>query len=240
MRESFDIFKDSNYNLANNDNDNDCFSLYNFTTNFSLDYTKHSSHVSLFNLNIQQLSDKEDNICKIPENSLEPIYTLKQEKNDENEKNKYKNIFGLKKENLEKNILKKRVYIYRKDAYYKHFKSIFARYIKDKANKLKNICLPHFNKNNFSSIAYKYTGNPKEKDNFHFLSFKVKDLLSYGKDDKIKNRQYNNDLLINYIEKNENIAKDKKVYYELIEFLNCTIENELFIKILTKQYKSNN
>ena len=80
MRESFDIFKDSNYNLANNDNDNDCFSLYNFTTNFSLDYTKHSSHVSLFNLNIQQLSDKEDNICKIPENSLEPIYTLKQEK----------------------------------------------------------------------------------------------------------------------------------------------------------------
>lgn len=74
MRESFDIFKDSNYNLANNDNDNDCFSLYNFTTNFSLDYTKHSSHVSLFNLNIQQLSDKEDNICKIPENSLEPRY----------------------------------------------------------------------------------------------------------------------------------------------------------------------
>ena len=34
-------------------------------------------------------------------------------------------------------------------------------------------------------MAYKYTGNPKEKDNFHFLSFKVKDLLSYGKDDKI-------------------------------------------------------
>ena len=128
-------------------------------------------------------------------------------------------------------------------------------------------------------MAYKYTGNPKEKDNFHFLSFKVKDLLSYGKDDKIKNRQYNNDLLINYIEKNENIAKDKKVYYELIEFLNYTIENELinfyrnqkemefmkkdirclffdfhfkketwisllekneFIKIFTKQYKSNN
>ena len=116
-------------------------------------------------------------------------------------------------------------------------------------------------------MAYKYTGNPKEKDNFHFLSFKVKDLLSYGKDDKIKNRQYNNDLLINYIEKNENIAKDKKVYYELINFyrnqkemefmkkdIRCLffdfhfkketgislLEKNEFIKILTKQYKSNN
>ena len=128
-------------------------------------------------------------------------------------------------------------------------------------------------------MAYKYTGNPKEKDNYLFLSFKVKDLLSYGKDEKIKNRQYNNELIINYIENNESIAKDKKVYYELIKFLNDTIENELikfyssqkqmellnkdirclffdfyfkketgisllekngFIKILTKQYKSNN
>ena len=227
MRESFDIFKDSNYNLANNDNDNDCFSLYNFTTNFSLDYTKHSSHVSLFNLNIQQLSDKEDNICKIPENSLEPIYTLKQEKNDENEKNKYKNIFGLKKENLEKNILKKRVYIYRKDAYYKHFKSIFARYIKDKANALKNFCFPQFNKNNFASLSYKYTGNPKEKDNFKFLSFKIKDLLILGRDSKIKNRQYNNELLIEYIEKNESKAKHKNIYKSLINFINDSVENIL-------------
>ena len=85
---------------------------------------------------------------------------------------------------------------------------------------MKNICFPHFNKNNFSSLAYKYTGNPKEKDNYLFLSFKVKDLLSYGKDDKIKNRQYNNELLINYIEKNESIVKDKNVYCELIKFLN--------------------
>ncbi len=75
-------------------------------------------------------------------------------------------------------------------------------------------------------MAYKYAGNPKEKDNYLFLSLKVKDLLSYGKDAKIKNRQYNNELLINYIEKNEKITKDKKVHYELIKFLNNTVENE--------------
>ena len=71
------------------------------------------------------------------------------------------------------------------------------------ANALKNICFPQFNKNNFASLSYKYTGNPKEKDNFKFLSFKIKDLLILGRDSKIKNRQYNNELLIEYIEKNE-------------------------------------
>ena len=75
-------------------------------------------------------------------------------------------------------------------------------------------------------MAYKYAGNPKEKDNYLFLSFKVKDLLFYCKNEKIKNRQYNNELLINYIEKNEKIAKDKKIHYELIKFLNNTVENE--------------
>ena len=102
-------------------------------------------------------------------------------------------------------------FIYRKDAYYKHFKSIFAKYIKDKVNKLKNICFPNYNKNNFFSITYKYTGNPKEKDNYKFLFFKIKDLLIYGKNEKIKNRQYNNSLLIKYIEDNKKISKNEKI-----------------------------
>ena len=62
---------------------------------------------------------------------------------------------------------------------------------------------------------------------YNFLSFKIKDLLSYGKDEKLKNRQYNNELLIKYIVKNEIISKDKKVYRDLIQFLDNTIENEM-------------
>ena len=81
-------------------------------------------------------------------------------------------------------------FIYRKDSFYKHFKSIFVKYLKDKINRLKNICFPNFDKNNFSSLFYKYTENPKEKDNYIFLSFKVKDLFTYEKNDKNKNRQY--------------------------------------------------
>ena len=137
--------------------------------------------------------------------------------------------FILLNKNMEKNNNDNHVtnYIYRKDAYYKHFKSIFAKYIKDKSNKLKNICFPHFNKNNFSVLSSKYTGNPKEKDNYNFLSFTIKELLSYGKDEKIKNRQYNNQLLIKYIEDNQTFAKDKKLYMELIKFLNESVEISL-------------
>ena len=114
---------------------------------------------------------------------------------------------------------------YRKDAHYKHFKVILGKYIKNKINELKNKCFPYYSKNNFSSPNYKYTGNPKEKDNFNFLHFTIKDILIYGKDNKKRNRQYNNEILIKFIEMNEYRALDKNVYDELISFLNDTLEN---------------
>ena len=137
--------------------------------------------------------------------------------------------FISKIENLDKNSYNNNKLIYRKDAYYKHFKSIFSRYLKDKANKMKNICFPHFNKNNFFPLSYKYTGNPKEADNRKFLFFKIKDILIYGKDEHIRNRQYNNELLIRYIEKNERLTQNKEVYFDLINFLNNSVECELIL-----------
>ena len=137
--------------------------------------------------------------------------------------------FISKKEILDKDVYNNIKLIYRKDAYYKHFKSVFAKYLKDKANKFKNICFPHFCKNNFSALSYKYTGNPKEADNLKFLLFKIKEILTYGKDEKIKNRQYNNELLIRYIEKNEALTKHKEAYKDLIDFFNNSVEEELII-----------
>ena len=161
---------------------------------------------------------------------LESNYLIKQNRNKDSEKEKKKIKFISKKENLEK--LEKKdnkinYFMYRKDAYYKHFKSIFARYICNKANKLKNICFPYYNKNNFSALSYKYTGNPKEKDNYIFLSFKIKELLTYGKNVKIQNRQFNNELIIKFIEHNKAKTKDDDIYNELINFLNDSVENEL-------------
>ena len=50
-----------------------------------------------------------------------------------------------------------------------------------------------------------------------------------GKDFKIKNRQYNNELLIRYIEENKELTKDMEAYIELINFLNNSVEEEIII-----------
>ena len=137
-------------------------------------------------------------------------------------------IIKLSVKSMQENLKKeKKNYVYRKDAYYKHFKALFAKYIRNKVNNLKNICFPNFNKNNFAALSYKFTGNPKEKDNIKFLSMKIKDLLILGKDEEIKNRQFNNELLIKYIENNRELSIDKNKYEELISCLDETLENEL-------------
>ena len=144
------------------------------------------------------------------------------------EKRTKNKIIKLSVKSMQENLKKeKKNYVYRKDAYYKHFKALFAKYIRNKVNNLKNICFPNFNKNNFAALSYKFTGNPKEKDNVKFLSMKIKDLLILGKDEEIKNRQYNNELLIKYIENNRELSIDKNKYEELISCLDETLENEL-------------
>ena len=175
------------------------------------------SENNLFNI------EKDNNFTK----RLESNYFIQNNDINESSEQDKKIKFILEKENLEKIVNNNKNNVYRKDAYYKHFKAIFARYIKNKANRLKNTCFPRFNQNNFSALVYKYTGNPKEKDNNIFLSFTIKELLIFGKNEKTKNRQYNNELLIKYIEKNKYTAKDKLIYGELVDFLNNTVENEL-------------
>ena len=149
----------------------------------------------------------------------------------------YDNKIRLELELKENYIFKKNLKIkYRKDAYYKYFKKIFGKFLKKRINKFKNICFPEYNKNKFSSPSYKYIGNPKEKDNYNFLSYKLKDVLIYGKDQIKQNRQYNNDLLIKFIEKNESKAKNKEIYNKLILFLNNTLENA-FIEFYEDKYE---
>ena len=119
---------------------------------------------------------------------------------------------------------------YRKDIYYKYFKVIFGRFLKNKLNYLKNLCFPYCKNNKFSTPNYKFTGNPKEKDNNIFLFWKIKQIMEYKSDKEKQNRQYNNKLIINYIENNRKNAEDKNAYEELLSFLNETTLEEAFIK----------
>ena len=213
----FSTDNNNRYDFIDVDNDND-FILNN--NNFDLPFI--SQENKLFE---KEINDNLFNTDLCNTNNI--LYHNNKSKKDSNKDTQIK--FISKKEILDKNNINNIKLIYRKDAYYKHFKSIFARYIKDKANKLKNICFPHYNKNNFSALSYKYTGNPKEADNFKFLSFKVKDIITMGKDIKIKNRQYNNELLIRYIEENKELTKDMEAYIDLINFLNNSVEEEIII-----------
>ena len=74
----------------------------------------------------------------------------------------------------------------------------------------------------------------KEKENYKFLSYKVKDILTYAEDKKSRNRQYNNNLLIEYIENNKDKAKDKISYEKLIYVLFQTLEEAIDIASLDK------
>jgi hypothetical protein len=219
MLEISDISVNSEKNKENNKFQND------FNLNFDNDSicNENDNDISLLLLPKNKLFEIEINLNE----KIDTNYLIKQNRNNENIENSKQLKFILKKENIKNLENNKNYFMYRKDAYYKHFKAIFAKYIKNKANKLKNNCFPAYDKNNFSALSYKYTGNPKEKDNFKFLSFKIKDLLVFGKNEKQKNRQYNNELIINFIENNESKAKDKIMYEELIIFLNDTVENEL-------------
>ena len=103
--------------------------------------------------------------------------------------------------------------------------SSISWYNENKLNELKNKCFPYYSKNNFSIPNYKYTGNRKEKDNFKFLYFTIKDILIYEKDIINHNLQYNNELFIKFIQLNANKTLDKDIYTELITFLNAQLEN---------------
>lgn len=85
--------------------------------------------------------------------------------------------------------------LYRKDYYFKHFKAIFGKYLKIKLNDLKNRCFPNYIFNNFSTPNYSFTGNPKEIDNYNFLSWTIKDIIIFKQNKNKKNRQLN---IINY------------------------------------------
>ena len=116
-------------------------------------------------INIFKKKDIIFNIQKIKNQKKKRIHN-----NYSNEpKNKNINDFKSKIKKFTTNILSD--VIYRKDAYYKYFKVNLGKYIKNRMNLFKNKCFPFLSKNNFSSPNYKYTGNPKEKDNFYFFIF---------------------------------------------------------------------
>ena len=197
--------------------------LYDTNRNIDVKNSKYMKNLNFSNSNLN--NDKNE------------MFIVKSEKKNFDDRidgikklSSFKEIIGKKEEiNLRKNIFicekEKKDKLYRKDAYFKHFKAIFVKYLKNKLNYLKDLCFPNFILNKFSTPNYRFTGNAKQIDNYNFLSWSIKEILIYNENKKNENRQYNNKLLIEYIEKNEKKAKDKKSYHELVIYFNNKLEN---------------
>ena len=186
------------HNILNNNNNNKLL--------FLIEKTKRRRKLNMNNTNELIINNKKNNIRE--ENNLVNNFCKESTKS-----NKF----------ICHNIQKEK--IYRKDYYYKHFKAIFGKYVKNKINDLKNKCFPNLIFNNFSTPSYYFIGNPKEIDNFNFLSWSIKEIMIYKENVKKINRQHNNRLLIDYINKSGEKTKDKKAYTELIAYINNKLEN---------------
>ena len=118
----------------------------------------------------------------------------------------------------------------------KYFKTFFSRYLKDQSNKVKSKSqLPSELKkpNIFSPNHISYTGNPKESDDYKFLSFSVQDILTYYKGENSKNSlQKKNketiERILNFIDE----SGEEEKYEEVKDFFKMSLEDayELYYK----------
>ncbi len=195
------------------------------------------------NINIEELEVPQKGLKYKSNNN---IFLIKKEKDEQNMSNKINDLSSIMKSSnkTDQKVEKKKIIkfvekkeigeqnrkLYRKDYYYKHFKALFAKYLKNKINNLKNKCFPNFIFYNFCTPNYSFTGNAKELDNYNFLYFSIKDILVYKENKnncKIRNKgsnQNNNKILIEYILNNKNKNKDSKAYQELTTILNNKFE----------------
>lgn len=187
-------------NLNQNQND---MSLFNFSEEFDKIY-------------FHNLSSSE--------NLSSSFFKKQEEINIENES--HKNKFEIISKNNNKNKY------FRVDSAKIHFKVAVSQFFTEQINFLikksklpkklkKKIHLPHFKK---------FTSNPKEFDNFQFLSFDLKQILTFGKTDE--NLQGNNYKKILEISEYKKHPEKKK---EIIDFL--SLKYEEIIKLFYKSKK---
>lgn len=248
MEESFD-----NLNLNSQQNDNFLFGPQPNEDDASLSN-------NIFNSDFN-MEEKKDELSPLEDmfksNNFNPIHNLKENdfqfendnievkdspiKND-NQKasdNGLKKTFNTSKEdpsiqkvsNPNKKKPSKRI-----DYALKYFKTYFSSYLKDLANKiLARSALPSQLKKQkiFAPNHISYTGNPKESDDFKFLSFTVDQILTYYKDENCKNSlQKKNKTTIENILNFIDGSNDESKYEQVKNFFKMSMEDvyELYYK----------
>lgn len=111
----------------------------------------------------------------------------------------------------------------------KFYKTNFSKFLVNYANNIiKKSHLPkELKKDKLSLPNHKsFTGNSKESDNYMFLSFEVKDIFAYYKNENCQNtRQKKNKDLINCILEYIDSSKNEERYEEVKSFFTMNLEN---------------
>ena len=130
--------------------------------------------------------------------------------------------------------------LYRQDYYVKQFKVQYSIWLRNYLNnKLKQLiietknCRRHLKFYPLNSL--KFTANPKYKDNKLFLSLKIKDILIVGIDSAKNSNQKKNKENIEIIE-NIIYKQNKNINNELLNFLNCSMEDSIKIFYQSEQF----
>lgn len=167
----------------------------------------------------QRINENLSNINKIKENNL-------LEKENSQTQSSSSHIPEPKLQIFE-NFFNPRKYFRVEDAK-KHFKKAVNDYALSELNRLIKIShLPKRLKRKIHTPSYKgFTSNVKEKDNYDFLNYEFKDILSIGKSNN-KLQNFNSSIIAQ-------ILKNKNVPYDIVQFLHLTYEN-----IIKRFYDSN-
>ena len=131
--------------------------------------------------------------------------------------------------------------LYRQDYYVKQFKVQYSIWLRNYLNnKLKLLiaetknCRKHLKFYPLNSL--KFTANPKYEDNKYFLSLKIKEILTVGidslKSSNQKKNKENIDIIENIIYKQHENANP-----DLLNFLNCTMEDSIKIFYKSEQFQ---
>ena len=174
----------------------------------------------------KEITNEEQNI------NYGKIYKIQNDNLPDIELNKDKTTNPTSKENAEKKpILNPFITLKplkRIDYLKKFYKKYFSSFSKNYANDLiQESELPeNFKKKQLSMPNSKsFTGNVKEKDNYTFLDFSIKEMFCYYKNEKCKiSRQINNKKLINGIMDYIGGLENPENFEELINFFNMSVE----------------
>ena len=196
------------------------------------------------NFFLSEINNKNNTIKENEFNNLDSKSNLSEDTDEKKNPLKITEKHKINKDNStdELNITQKNTFssLYRQDYYVKQFKVQYSIWLRNYLNqKLKQLinetknCRKHLKFYPLNSL--KFTANPKYEDNKIFLGLKIKEILIVGINSSKSSNQKKNKENIEIIE-NIIYKQNKNIKNDLLNFLNCTMEDSINIFYQSEQF----